>query len=58
MLQTVLRKSMPLHLILRKVGNSLMLTLPADVAKLCGLQEGSVFEVTVQDDTLILKSKK
>ncbi len=56
-MKTIPINSMPLEIILRKVGNSLMLTLPADVAKLCGLHEGSRFEVTVQGDVLTLKSK-
>ncbi len=49
---------MPLTIPLRKVGNSLMITIPQTLIRLYGLGEDSEFEVAIDKDFLILRCKK
>ena len=58
MIKNIPFKYMPLELPLRKVGNSLMITIPADIAKLYGLKAGNTFEVIPEKDAFVLKSIK
>lgn len=58
-MRTIHNKVMPLEIPLRKVGNSLMLTIPSDIAKLYGLKEGTMFEVIPdKEEMFILKVSK
>ena len=41
---------------IRKVGGSLTLYIPRDIAKYCSITEDSTFELIIVDKTLILKS--
>ena len=50
--------TMPLEIPLRKVGNSLMLTVPSDIIKLYGLQEGDKFILEPDKDFFSLKTQK
>lgn len=47
-----------LELRVRKLGNSLIMTIPAEIAKMYGIVEGSAFEVLPDKEKLILHSKK
>jgi antitoxin component of MazEF toxin-antitoxin module len=51
-------RTMPLTLPLRKVGNSLMLTIPKTLAELYDLAENTEFEVIPDKEHLTLKSVK
>lgn len=51
-------KDMPLEINLRRVGNSLVLTVPSEILKLYGLKEGDSFELVPGVDHLTLRSKK
>ena len=42
---------------LRKVGGSIMLTLPPAVLKALDLQEGSSLDITIKEDYLVIKPK-
>ena len=48
---------MPLTIPLRKVGNSLMITIPQTLIKLYGLADDSSFEVVIDKEYLILRCK-
>ncbi|KCZ73349.1 growth regulator [Candidatus Methanoperedens nitroreducens] len=52
------QNDVPLEIPLRKVGNSLVLTIPAEICKLYGLKEGSTFELLPTGDRLTLRSKQ
>lgn len=47
-----------LELKIRKLGNSLIITVPAEIAKMYGIIEGSAIEVVPDKDKLIMQSKK
>ena len=47
-----------LELKVRKLGNSLIITIPAEIAKMYGIVEGSAIEVIPDKDKLIMQSKK
>lgn len=49
---------MPLTIPLRKVGNSMMITIPQTLLKLYGLAEDSEFEVMIDKEFLVLRCKK
>ncbi len=49
------QEKMPLEIPLRKVGNSLMLTIPSDIARLYGLSEGTMFEVVPEKEMFVLR---
>lgn len=49
---------MPLTIPLRKVGNSMMLTIPQTLIRLYGLADDAEFEVAIDKDFLILRCKK
>lgn len=49
---------MPLTLKIRKIGNSLMITVPQTLAKLCGISDDDEFIVDVTPEYLILKTKR
>lgn len=51
-------RTMPLTIPLRKVGNSLMLTVPKPLAELYGLTENTEFEVIPDKEYLTLRSVK
>jgi hypothetical protein len=57
-MKAIQKCKMPLEIPLRQVGNSLMITIPQTLVKLCGLEEGSKFEVEIDKEFLILKCKK
>lgn len=46
-----------LEIPLRKVGNSMMLTIPSDIIKLYELKEGTIFEVIPEKELFIIKLK-
>jgi antitoxin component of MazEF toxin-antitoxin module len=57
-MKAIQKCKMPLEIPLRRVGNSLMITIPQTLVKLCGLKEGSKFEVEIDKEFLILKGKR
>lgn len=56
-MKAVQKRTMPLTISLRKVGNSLMLTIPKPLAELYGLTENDEFEVIPDKEHLTLRSK-
>lgn len=52
------KRTMPLTLPLRKVGNSLMLTIPKTLVELYGLTENTEFEVIPDKEHLTLRNTK
>jgi len=53
-----LTHNMPLKIPLRKVGNSMMITIPQTLIRLYGLGDDAEFEVMIDSKYLILKCKK
>ncbi len=54
----IFKHKMPLTIPLRKVGNSLMITIPQTLIQLYGLGDSSAFEVIIDPAFLNLKCKK
>jgi antitoxin component of MazEF toxin-antitoxin module len=57
-MNTINNNRMPLTIPLRKVGNSMMLTIPQTLIRLYGLADDAEFEVAIDKDFLILRCKK
>ncbi len=57
-METIHTNNMPLTIPLRKVGNSLMITIPKTLIQLYGLGDDSSFEVQIDTDFLMLKCKR
>ncbi len=57
-MKAIQNNKMPLTIPLRKVGNSMMITIPQTLLKLYGLGEDSEFEVEINTEYLILRCKR
>lgn len=57
-MNTINNSNMPLMIPLRKVGNSLMITIPQTLIRLYGIGDNAEFEVQIDKEYLSLRCKK